>query len=229
MNNMELWEKLRRPPASALKKIGGGRLKGMTDIKPQWRYQAMTEQFGPCGIGWKYTIGNQWVGHSPDDQLMAFCNINLYIRVDGEWSDAIPGTGGSMLVAKEKTGMHANDEAYKMALTDALSVAMTRIGVASDIYMGQWTGSKYLTPDPVKPASLSVKDHIWGCNDPESLYQLVGKWEEKRPIENNHENWAGIAAFARARMAETGWEYHESLDKFLTMVEKATEVQDESA
>ena len=76
---------------------------------------------------------------------------------------------------------------------------------------------------------VSIKEHIWGCNDPESLYQLVGKWEEKRPIENNHENWAGIAAFARARMAETGWEYHESLDKFLTMVEKATEVQDESA
>ncbi|MHA1280854.1 MAG: hypothetical protein ACTSQ8_27265, partial [Candidatus Helarchaeota archaeon] len=38
---------------------------------------------------------------------------------------------------------YSNDEAYKMALTDALSVAMGRIGIAADIYMGKWDGSKY--------------------------------------------------------------------------------------
>lgn len=141
-NSMEYWNALKQPPPSALKTITGGRLSGMTDIKPQWRYQAMTEQFGMCGIGWKYIIDRQWVEES-DGQKMAFCNVDLFVKVDGEWSDAIPGTGGSMIVSKEKSGLHASDEGFKMALTDALSVAMTRIGVASDIYMGNWNGLKY--------------------------------------------------------------------------------------
>ena len=54
--------------------------------------------------------------------------------MDGEWSDAIPGTGGSSLVAMERSGAYVSDEAYKMALTDALSVAMKSLGVAADVY-----------------------------------------------------------------------------------------------
>ena len=48
-----------------------------------------------------------------------------------------------MLVTKESKGLHTSDEGFKMALTDALGVAMGKIGVAADIYMGQWDGSKY--------------------------------------------------------------------------------------
>ena len=36
-----------------LKRISGGSLNGMTDINPVWRFQALTEAFGPCGFGWK--------------------------------------------------------------------------------------------------------------------------------------------------------------------------------
>ena len=33
---------------------------------------------------------------------VAFVMINLYVKVDGEWSKPIVGTGGSSFVAKEK-------------------------------------------------------------------------------------------------------------------------------
>ena len=52
--NMLFYSKLRSVPEGALKKIGAGRLQGMSDINPSWRIQVMTETFGPCGIGWKY-------------------------------------------------------------------------------------------------------------------------------------------------------------------------------
>ncbi len=52
--SLKYWDKLRQPPKEALKKITGGRLKGMTDISPIWRIKAVTEVFGPCGIGWKF-------------------------------------------------------------------------------------------------------------------------------------------------------------------------------
>jgi len=152
-DNMKLWNEVKSPPPEVLKPIRGGRLKGMTDIKPQWRYQVMTEQFGPCGSGWYYTIDKQWT-ETVGDETLCFCNVSLYVTLDGEWSKPIPGTGGSKLGEMERAGLHANDEGYKMALTDALSVAMTRLGVASDIYMGLGSGSKYEASEPpvTKPA-----------------------------------------------------------------------------
>ena len=142
---METWNKLKQPPPSALKTIKGGRLKGMTDVNPQWRYQAMTEQFGVCGVGWKYSVQRVWSEAGADGQMCAFAEVLLYIRLKSEdmWSDGIPGTGGSMMISKEKTGLHTSDECYKMAVTDALSVAMKMLGVAADIYAGLWDGSKY--------------------------------------------------------------------------------------
>jgi hypothetical protein len=151
MNNMQIWNNLKQPPKNALKTIGAGRLKGKTDINPQWRYQAMTEQFGPCGMGWKYEIKRLWIEPTIDSQVMAFAEVAVYIKDGDKWSDSIPGIGGSMMVAKEKSGPYASDECFKMAVTDALSVALKMLGVAADIYGGLWDGSKYLTSEPQQP------------------------------------------------------------------------------
>jgi len=142
-NNLEVWDKLKHPPKDQLTTIQGGRLKGMTDIKPQWRYQVMTEQFGVIGIGWYFEYVNKWIEDGSDNQKIAFVDINLFIKVEEEWSKPIPGTGGSLLITKEKAGLHTSDEAFKMATTDALSTAMKMIGVAADIYMGEFAGGKY--------------------------------------------------------------------------------------
>ena len=142
-NTMIFWDKMRRPPENALRPITGGRLKGKTDISPQWRFEIMTEVFGVCGVGWKYTVDRKWTETATDGQVFAFADVSIYILYGSTWSDAIPGSGGSMLIAKETGGLHSNDEAFKMAVTDALSVAMKALGVASDIYMGLWDGSKY--------------------------------------------------------------------------------------
>ncbi len=144
--NLEIWNNLNHPPKEALSAITGGRLKGMTDIKPQWRYQVMTEQFGICGIGWYPEIIRKWIEEGSYGQKVAFVDLNLFIKVDGKWSKAIPGTGGSDFISKEyreKDPLYTSDEAFKMAYTDALSVAMKLIGVAADIYMGEFSGGKY--------------------------------------------------------------------------------------
>lgn len=148
----KLWNALKQPPPEALKAITGGRLKGKTDINPQWRYQVMTEQFGPCGEGWKYEIVKLWSEPGSQDQIFGFAQINLFIKTNDEWSGAIPGIGGSMLVARESSGPHSSDEGYKMAVTDALSVALKMLGVAADIYAGKWDGSKYQDKAPGKKA-----------------------------------------------------------------------------
>ncbi len=52
MDGLEIYNKVREVPEKAKKSITAGRLKGMTDINPMWRIKKLTEEFGPCGIGW---------------------------------------------------------------------------------------------------------------------------------------------------------------------------------
>lgn len=133
MGNLDYYNKLKAVPQQALRQIQSGRLRGKHDINPMWRIKAMTEQFGVCGIGWKYVITKQWT-ETFGSEVKVYCNIDLFIKVNGEWSDAIPGTGGSSEVSMESKGAYVSDECYKMALTDALSVAMKALGVAADVY-----------------------------------------------------------------------------------------------
>ena len=143
MNNLDIYNAVREVPKEAQKAIGGGRLKGMTDINPMWRIKKLTEVFGVCGFGWKYEIVNKWVETSmAKDEITANVEINLYIKMNDEWSEPIPAVGGSMLVANERNGLYVNDECYKMALTDAISVACKSIGMGADIYW-QKDNTKY--------------------------------------------------------------------------------------
>jgi len=135
---MEIWNRLSVPPEWAVKTIQAGRLKGKSDINPQWRYQAMTEEFGVCGIGWKYTINRLWTEDGSNDQKMAFAEISLYVKHGETWSNAIPGIGGSMAITTEKNGLYSSDECYKMAVTDALSVALKMLGVGAKVYQGMY-------------------------------------------------------------------------------------------
>jgi hypothetical protein len=149
--NMHFWNKLKSVPANRLKTIQAGRLKGKSDINPQWRYEVLTENFGICGIGWKYTIDKQWIEKYDNGEIACFANISLFVKINGEWSDAIPANGGSMFVANERNGAYVSDECYKMAITDALGTAAKMIGVASDVYQGI-NDTKYSQPvDQGKP------------------------------------------------------------------------------
>lgn len=160
---ISIYESLSRPPKDALKEIGGGKLKGMTDINPQWRYKVMTEKFGLIGVGWKYEVQKLWTEQGAGGEVLAFAQVAVFVKDGENWSDPIEGIGGSKLVALEKGAPVSNDEGYKMAVTDAFSTALKMLGVAADIYAGRWDGSKYRdTPDQLPPKAQAVKDAFNG-------------------------------------------------------------------
>ncbi len=154
--NMELWNKLKTPHKDALKTIKAGRLKGMSDINPQWRLMAMTEQFGPIGVGWWYSVVAVEYPLGPEGQVACMVQIEMYTCKDGKPSNPITGVGGSTLVAQESKGLRLNDEALKMATTDALSVAMKQLGVAADVYMNNMDGSKYQAPEDLEALAKEI-------------------------------------------------------------------------
>jgi len=142
MNNMNFYNQLKTVPPEAKKEIKGGRLKGMTDINPMWRIKKLTETFGACGIGWKYVIKEKRLESGASGEIAAFVEIELFVKVEGEWSEAIPGIGGSSFVSSETKGLYTSDECFKMALTDAISVSCKALGVAADVYFEKDT-TKY--------------------------------------------------------------------------------------
>ena len=183
MDNLSVYSKYREVPKEAQKPINGGRMKGKTDINPMWRIKALTEQFGPCGIGWYYNPVKKWL-EVCGDEVAAFVDIELFIKVDGEWSKPISGTGGSMLVAMEKAGPFVSDECYKMATTDAISVACKQLGFGADIYWGadrskhdqRDTGKgKGTEKSPTPDTGSNIPDEIITQKDANILTKLVEK------------------------------------------------------
>lgn len=166
MGNMDIYEKVREVPQTAQKIIQGGRLKGFTDINPMWRIQALTECFGPCGQGWYINVKDKWIDRADNGEAIASVMIELYIKhLDGtglipQWSQPIIGVGGSRFVSNEKNGPTVSDECFKMALTDAISVACKNLGFGADIYWSQGR-TKYDTgDDQKKPTRLQMIDVV---------------------------------------------------------------------
>jgi hypothetical protein len=166
MNNMKIYEAAREVPQEALKTIQAGRLKGMSDINPMFRIKRLTELFGPCGVGWWYEItGKEITFDEITNQKCAFVDINLYYTdpETGHDSHAIPGTGGASFVATERNGPYMSDECYKMALTDAISVAAKALGVAADVYYkndrSKYTSNTVAT-DPLPEDALKPGEKV---------------------------------------------------------------------
>jgi hypothetical protein len=62
-----------------------------------------------------------------------------------------------MFVANERSGPYVSDECFKMAITDALGTAAKMIGVASDVYQGIITDSKY-SKEPQNTSTIAPQN-----------------------------------------------------------------------
>ena len=200
MDNLNYWNAMRSVPEQALKKIEAGNLRGKSDINPVWRLKTLTEQFGLCGVGWKIANCKYWLETADvvdngvvKREVCAFCSLDLHIKVDGQWSDAIPGIGGSKL-AGTGYGKQANDECYKMAQTDAISVVAKMLGVAADVYFEK-DKTKYVEQSQVatqpqntqstlrEELNVEVIEKINKCNSRDELKKLM----ETEPIISQNE------------------------------------------
>lgn len=153
-SNLRIYDSVRKVPQEAIKPITAGRLKGMSDINPMWRIKKLTETFGPCGEGWYYTKPEYQYVPGQGGTIACIAQTSIVYRKTDGWSEPIPGTGGSMFVAQEKSGLYTDDEAPKKALTDALSVACKALGIGADVY---WNADRTKYSEPVQPAPKPQK------------------------------------------------------------------------
>lgn len=143
--NTKIWDNLKRVPPEHLKgfKRAGG-FQG-TAIKPMWTFHRMTEEFGPCGIGWGINEPSFTVQIAGTDTLV-FCTVSVWHQAK---ENLLWGVGGDKVAGTNKYGPVTDDEAFKKAFTDAVTNALKMIGAGADIHMGLWDGNKYV--DEKKP------------------------------------------------------------------------------
>lgn len=132
--NLTIYNQVREVPSTAKRPIPAGRMRGKTDINPMWRIKTLTEMFGPVGFGWYYDITSRWLEPGYNGEVAAFVEIALYVKYGDEWSMPIIGVGGNSFITNERNGLYTSDECYKMALTDAISVACKALGIGADVY-----------------------------------------------------------------------------------------------
>lgn len=138
--NTALWDKLGKTDPGATKGFTrAGGFKG-TAIKPMWSYKRMTEEFGPCGIGWGVNMPTfQLV--TAGDEMLVYCTATVWY---GNRDQVTVGVGGDKVAGKNKFGPVTDDEAFKKAFTDAVTNALKMIGVGADVHMGMFDDNKYV-------------------------------------------------------------------------------------
>ena len=178
--NMRIYDAVRAVPTEAIKPITAGRLKGKSDINPMWRIKVLTEQFGPCGEGW-YTEGVRYwtVIQEKSLEMAVFCELQLHTRGENGWSAPIYGIGGNTVIAAEKNGLYLDDEAYKKAYTDALSVACKALGIGADVY---WQS------DRTKYSGVTETEQTAGNNT-----------KQAKPVQVTYDHKASVASYMATR------------------------------
>ena len=214
--NLDIYNSVREVPKEALKQIQAGRLKGMSDINPMWRIKSLTNQFGVCGVGWKYKIISQILETGGKDEISAFVTIELFIKVDGEWSAGIPGVGGSSYVASEKNGLHTSDECFKMALTDALSVSCKALGVGANVYWEK-DNTKYDKPltdeDKNKKETEEFNKKKIDANKVKTIKSLLEKSKGSKEVFLKYANVKNIEDIVNANFTSLTGALQRSVDK----------------
>jgi hypothetical protein len=183
--NLALWNKLKRTDPRATKPFTrAGGFRG-TQIDPTWRLQMMTETFGPVGKGWGYDQ-LEWTVH--DGMVFILARAWYLDPQTGEVCHTGPQWGGNELARRRRDGTEEpNDEAFKMAMTDAVGKCLVQIGLAADVHMGQFDDSKYreeseayfqaksnpdVQPEAVAKFEADVKRRVAEVTDLDGLDEL---------------------------------------------------------
>jgi hypothetical protein len=160
---MEIWDALKDVDPAHTKTVEFGRK--FTSIDSQYKIQRMTERFGACGEGWGYKTYDQTItaGH----YVLVKVSVTLWWRgKDDYMMEFGPVTSCCELVRPSMSGkrsdkrtdydeqgnavLQIDTDAYKKAMTDALTKAMSHVGLGASVFLGLFDDDKYVHAMRVK-------------------------------------------------------------------------------
>ena len=134
---MEIWNALAKSDPKYLKKINFG-ARTFTAIDPQYQLRKMTEQFGPIGEGWGWHNKTEVVSFANGDSAV-LAHVSVWHTSPANEFGPFTGCRKFLDAAKGRLA----EDAPKMAITDALTKALSHIGCNADVFLGEMDGNKY--------------------------------------------------------------------------------------
>lgn len=143
MNTKQLWNKVCMTDPKAVKPITGKQYSGNSP-KPYWIVERLTDEFGPCGIGWGFTILNERFERFSDTDTLHVAVVRLWYVLDGQRGELEQVGQTKASYVTSKGSFMLDEDAPKKSVTDALVKCASYLGFAGDIFSGRWDDSKYV-------------------------------------------------------------------------------------
>lgn len=157
-DNLELWNAVEKTDPDYTKAYTGPGGFVATSINAEYLIKKATEHFGPVGIGWgweileeRYDTGAPLQPKEKDPQteieiraVVHTCKIRLWYVLPGNEKAYIEQYGHTPHVYSNKWGYQTELEAPKKSLTDAIKKALSMLGFAGDVYLGEYDDVNYL-------------------------------------------------------------------------------------
>lgn len=142
-DNKALWNRVFMTDPKAVKAITGKQYKGNSP-KPYWIVERLTEEFGPCGKGWGFSILNERMEHLSPTDVLHVAVVRFWYVFEGERYELeqIGQTKACYMTSADK--LLVDEDAPKKSVTDALVKCASYLGFAGDIFSGRWDDSKYV-------------------------------------------------------------------------------------
>lgn len=197
--NLELWNRVQETDPNFTTKVEFGQK--FTSIDAMYQVRRATQEFGPVGTGWGYDTVMSTVSLGQMGEL-AVCDLTLWYINQGEKKHYGPIRACNKLCAKSG---HIDEDAWKKALTDALTKALSHLGFSADVFLGMFDDNRYVetmkakypTPDELRDREIkqSAAQYIDGLrmhlmdNNVEQGLELI------KELRQEHGDEAWIAAF----------------------------------
>lgn len=223
-DNLALWNAVETTPPSQTKPITGKSYQG-TSPKPHYLVHKATETFGPCGIGWGFTIEDERIEEGAGGERMHIARVKVWFKWNGERGE-VEHIGGTQFSGTRRNGNPFTDEdAPKKSVTDALVKALSMIGFAGDIFMGRYDDSKYVSdlrddvrqadkPKAVSAAEMkrgleTITQELLDCRTPNDAQKIWKAWVDVFKSQQWSNDYIDIA---RDRIQARGRELKEAVE-----------------
>lgn len=152
-SNLALWNQVKDTNASdTLQSDYDKNGMGRTIIKTSAAFRKATEAFGPCGVGWGWTVLERTMdpgaiayedGNIIGQEIINTLKVEFWFLWDGA-KRTIVEYGHTYFVRRTRYGYTTEENPDKKSLTDAIKKSLTTLGFFADIYEGEFDNEQRL-------------------------------------------------------------------------------------
>ncbi len=132
--NLKLWNEVEKTNPAHTKKVTFGR--AITAIDPYHQLKNATEQFGPAGDGWGWSVSQT--------MLLPTNELGILVRVWHNNPEKWIEQWGQASFYTDNAEKKKDKDCFKKATTDGITKCLSMLGFNADIFLGKFEDNKYV-------------------------------------------------------------------------------------